>query len=155
MKSTLISCEASSAESRYFESTRSAPSRYSTLTPPLSTVTNVLISLFVVTSSPGWSGTRSANLYSPGVCGIVCKSTATDSPFLAALSCSAATLCIFPLGVSNNISTPIGCPANPSTCKAARASSSFLTYTVWLTERSLSATSRAWPSPRAWPKANV
>ena len=50
-----MSGEASSERRRNFWSTRSAPSRYSTLMPPLSTVTNVLISLFVVTNSPGWS----------------------------------------------------------------------------------------------------
>ena len=49
---------------------RSAPARYSTLTPPLSTVTKVLCELLVVTNSPSGDSTASVTLYSPGCRGV-------------------------------------------------------------------------------------
>ena len=49
---------------------RFVPTRYSTLIPPGRTVTNVLTSLFVVTSSPSRGSTRTVTLYSPGFRGV-------------------------------------------------------------------------------------
>ncbi len=76
--------------------------------PPLSTVTNVLISLFVVTSSPGWFGTRSVTLNSPGTCGTVSSSSGIDSPACELFSSAPAAGSILPPGPSNKSCTGTG-----------------------------------------------